>query len=454
MMTNQTPSSKIAPAEKRLALEALFDTPCEVQSIMKAASLFADSDRGVREAAARLLVLCSNETAAMVVAPYIESTNISIRNLAGDTLIRMGINAVNPVLKYINSTNKDVRKFAIDILAQLPASSEVDKIAKHLTDDDKNVICAAIDALGNLQANSYIKDLIELYPRYDFAKPNIVHALSKLGNNVPVNFFLNSLSDEDPIVQLASAEALSFRKDSSILNSLIEKVEKVSPLAKPVLIHSIIKIFESSLTTQNPPASLKEHLIEMLDDPDPLYVRAAIRGLKYLFDDDVLKSIIRHYGKRSDSIDAAIVEVLKEYSDSVSIIVSEVKQGNINPVHAIPLILNLLRDDITWDKNSNSEIFGEICLIIEKNYLDLETETRVAAIEFCSRTLSEDCSRIIRLALKDSEHIVRSFAIDLVRELDPRKFLEELKELREDYDEDIREAANEIVKEIVKEERI
>jgi FOG: HEAT repeat len=449
-MTDQGNLSKRSPSEKRFALEELFDTPCDNQAIMKAALLFADSDRGVRESAARLLVLCSNESAANIVAPYIESKNISIRNLAGDTLVRMGFNAVKPVLKYLNSPNKDVRKFAIDILAQLPASSEADKIAHHLVDEDKNVICAAIDALGSLQANSYAKELIQLYSRYEFARPNIVHALSKFGNNVPVDFFLNSLSDRDPVVQLASAEALSFRGGSSILNLLIEKMEAVSPLAKPVLVHSIIKVMENSYSDRSLPPSLKPHLIEMLDDPDPLYIRAAIRGLKYSFDDNTLKNVIRHYGQKSDSIDIAIVDALKEYTKSANVIIHELKQGNVKPVQAIPLILNLLGENNLQVTNDVPGFFNDLCSIIENNYTDIETETRVAAVEFCSRILSEDSAKVIRLALKDSEYIVRSFALDIVRDLDPRMFLDELKVLQEDYNEDIRDAATEIVEEIAK----
>ncbi|MGC8594377.1 MAG: hypothetical protein ACP5MI_02080 [Candidatus Kryptoniota bacterium] len=449
-MSNQNLSGKLAPSEKRLALETLFDTPCDNQAIMNAALLFTDPDRGVREAAARLLVLCSNESAANVVAPYIESMNISVRNLAGDALIRMGINAVKPVLKYVDSLNKDVRKFAIDILAQLPASSEADKIARHLIDEDKNVICAAIDALGSLQATSYAKELIRLYSQYEFARPNIVHALSKLGNNVPVDFFLNSLSDEDPVVQLAAAEALSFRGDLNIVNLLIEKLETVSPLAKPVLLHSIIKVIESSLPAQKPPDSLKPYLIEMLGDPDPLYIRAAIRGLKYSSDDDILKKIIGLYRLKNDSIDITIVDVLKEHPCSTGIIINEVKHGNIKPTKAISLILNLLRDDGTWQAINESDLFNNLCSIIEKNYLDIETETRVAALEFCSRILSEESARIIRLALKDSEYIVRSYAIDIVREFDPEKFLFELKVLCDDYNEDIRDAATEMVQAIAK----
>ena len=213
------------PSGKRNALEALYDYSEDDRVIEAAAYLLTDPDRGVREAASHVLVLCLNEKAASLTATHIQSMNIAVRNLAGDALVRMQSVAVNALLPYVDSADKDVRKFAIDILAQLPATPEsVEKIAAHLRDTDQNVVCASVDALGALHASGHVGELLELYDEAEYARPNVVNAAAKIQGNADLQFFVKALSDQDPIVQLAAADALSTRKDRETMAILLEKL--------------------------------------------------------------------------------------------------------------------------------------------------------------------------------------------------------------------------------------
>lgn len=430
------------PSGKRNALEALYDYSEDDRVIEAAAYLLTDPDRGVREAASHVLVLCLNEKAASLTASHIQSMNIAVRNLAGDALVRMQGVAVNALLPYIDSADKDVRKFAIDILAQLPAAPEsVEKIAAHLRDTDQNVVCASVDALGALHANQYVSELLELYDEAEYARPNIVSAAAKIQGDSDLKFFVKALSDNDPIVQLAAADALSSRKDRETTDILLEKLNQVSGLAKPVILHSLVVLFESADKSEKMPASLKPDLLDMLDDPDPTYVRAAVRGLACLVDDEVLAALISHIGK-ADSIDSAILPVLTAQAQkSVKITLTQALAAD-NPLPTIKMVVLLIQNlsDTGFGFPDNNETRA-IAAFIGKHLSELDVETRIIALSKCFAYGNVWAQELVRASLADPETAVKMLAIELAAKLGPRLFEKELDMLTSDDDVEIRSAA-------------
>ncbi|MFZ1083276.1 MAG: HEAT repeat domain-containing protein [Candidatus Kryptoniota bacterium] len=450
------------PYEKRNALESLYDsvggTPgksaayregaCDPGALEAAAYLLTDTDRGVREAASRLLVLCSSEKSASLTAAHILSTNISVRNLAGDTLVRMSKAAVPALIPYIDSADKDVRKFAIDLLAQLPASQEaLQRIAVHLSDPDENIICASIDAIGDLRAESYLDQVMALFEKEEYARPNIVNALAKFPDKIQLQYFENALSDRDPVVQLAAAEALAAQKNGDVMTVLLRKLDQVSDLAKPVLLHSLIVLLESDdfrgdiPSGEFSPQSLKEYLIKMLDDTDPAYVRAAVRGLRHFFDKNVLEILISHLGK-SESVDNAISLILKDHIDEVFSIIlkSGDRKENITPI--VKMIISLIQN--IAEKGNHDIYFKKIedmFDFISKGFMDIDVDTKISALTVCDSIGLPSAVKLVKAALGDEEFAVKSYALDLAAKIGPQSFAEELGKLAEDYNEEISVAA-------------
>ncbi len=430
------------PSGKRNALEALYDYSEDDRVIEAAAYLLTDPDRGVREAASHVLVLCLNEKAASLTATHIQSMNIAVRNLAGDALVRMQSVAVNALLPYVESPDKDVRKFAIDILAQLPATTEsVEKIATHLRDTDQNVVCASVDALGALHANQHVGELLELYDEAGYARPNVVNAAAKIQGNADLQFFVKALSDQDPIVQLAAADALSTRKDRETMDILLEKLNQVSGLAKPVILHSLVVLLESADRKEAMPEALKPDLLEMLDDPDPTYVRTAVRGLAHLVDDEVLHSLINHIGK-ADSIDAAILAVLTGHAKKSIPIALARAQAIDNPVSTIKMIVLLIQNlSDTSFRFSEGEETRAMAEFIGKHLSSLDVETRIIALSKCISLGNVWAQQLVRASLNDPETAVKILALDLAAKLGPRLFEKELDTLTSDDDVEIRSTA-------------
>ncbi len=434
------------PSGIRDMLEALSDFPCDDRVLEAAATMLNAEDRGVREAASRLLILCSNEKAASLTAIHIMSKNIAVRNLAGDVLVKMNGTATKILLPYVESTDKDVRKFAIDILAQLPATADtITKIKAHISDPDQNVVCACIDALGALHSEQSILGIIQLFEKLEFAKPNIVNAAAKFPEKVSTQFFLGALSDLDPVVQLAAAEALAIRKDKEVVEALIHKLDTLSELAKPVVLHSIVSFLDPSNYEGVIPPVLKTHLLEMMKDTDPVYVRAAARGLRNFIDDDVIKTLVSSLG-RSETIDDAIFSVLKEHAEkSIKIILNSAKSGKDNSSLVkmiIGLIQNLLQ---TYNLSLSPKVMDETIDFIANNFTGLDVDTKIAALGTCEGQNPHRSVKVVKAGLEDQEQSVRSYALDLAARIGPLFFDKELEKLKDDYDEEIRGAANKLL---------
>ncbi len=436
-------------SERRNALEILFDFACDDRVLEAAAYLLTDMDRGVRDAASRLLVLCSNDKAASLTAVHILSRNITVRNLAGDALVRMGGAAVNALLPYVDSADKDVRKFAIDILAQLTATpTALKRIAAHLSDSDPNVVCAAIDALGALHAEKYTDHILALYDKVEYAKPNVVNAVAKFPQKVELQFLEKALADDDPVVQLAAAEALASRKDSGLLNIILQKLNSISDLAKPVLLHSVVKLLESTDYPGGLPGDLKIHLLEMLDDTDTSYVRAAVRGLRYFINENVLEALIAHVGK-TESVDNAIFSILKDRAEEVLPLILKFDNEKANAAALVKMTLSMIRNCAETSPGfTDSKVMEEAAVFISKNFLQLDVDAKVTALNACNDIGSHCAATLVKAALDDPESPVKIFALDLAARIGPQLFIQQLEKLSEDYDEDVRYTATAILSQL------
>ncbi len=430
-----------------MLLEALYDHHEREGVLEQAAYYLADEDRGVREAAAHLLVLSSSEKAAALTASHISDANIAARNLAGDLLVRMESAAVNAVIPYVDSPDKDTRKFAIDLLAQLPATPEaLSRIAARLSDSDPNVVCASIDALGALRARTQLDRLLTLFDVAQYAKPNIVNAVARLSGKQESNFFLRALGDEDPVVQLSAAEALAARKDPSVLEALLQKLESVSGLARPVVLHSIVILLESVDYVGHLSVRLKDNLLEMLDDIDPVYVRTAVRGLKHFAgsDDDVLFALIDHAGK-ADSIDRAIASVMEEYPDRAAAFA--LKRTSGERIRPLIRMLTAMIDNLSSNGRAelHPRLLDDVAQCVSRNFPELDVDTKTASLNTFGNLTLPSSVHVVNTALGDPEPAVRSYAIDLTANLGAQNFIHQLETLAHDSDQDICEAAEAVL---------
>ncbi len=393
------------PVLRYEALEALRRSPAEAPA---AAALLEDPVPNVREQASRVLKAAGTREAARQVATIISSSNISARNLAGETLKKMGHVAVPELLPYLTHEDNDVRKFAIDVLARLPARIYAPKIAEALDDPDANVRLAAIEALGELKATNYADELKKRYEAEPSSRPNIVQALGAFQRPEDLPFFEQALLDENPVVQLTAAEALASIDVPETLDLLVHHRTSVNSIARSVMVDAVVSIVkrEPARATELP-ASLHVNLVAMLDDPDPRYQKAAIEGLTFFVKDGALTALLQCTG-RSDEQDLLIFRAISDADEPFEAILKATDRGDLGGNTAATFALGLLGQ--AQSPGPHWPAIGE--LLIDQ-FHNLDVDTQLTALNVCASIGHPALTPVVEKARAHPLPDIRSIAEDV-----------------------------------------
>ena len=335
-----------------------------------------DSEAGIRDASQRALLNTPDEfktITARTIAPYINSTELELRNLAGEILTRMGEYAVQTLIPYLKSNDCDVRKFACDILGLIGNESIAPNIIPLLNDTDKNVMLSAIETLGNLNATIALDALIMVYETFDEVKPFVIESIGKLGGENSESYLLEQLEKDsnDNFLKSTIIDALSYNaKDIDISYKLLKAMPHC-----PIELQKIMMMTAFAITFR-----LNEKLIM----PDELRYVAHI-GMKEKDENIMIASLLALGNKyRNDDIESLVRVIAKNIPDlNKQIAYNLFVNSSVYEVHNC-LELYFLWDatveasceflvylsefwDEVSDENKNT-IIDSILLAIEQNY--------------------------------------------------------------------------------------
>ena len=391
------------PTERIAALDALHATP---DAPAATAPLLADPVPAVREHASRLLSQHGTAEAAREAATYIRSTNVAARNLAGETLMRMGVVAVPALLPYLSDPDHDVRKFAIDVLAELPAGIYAPRIAEALDDPDANVRLATIDALGALGATAYADALAERYDTEPLARPSVVEALGAFQRAEDLPLLETALTDDNPVVQLAAAEALSQFDTPEVLALLMRQREAVHPMARPVLLQAIVDVLQRHPSrAATLPAALHTDLVSMLDDPDPTFQAVAVDGLSFFVHEGSLGPLLQHTG-RTDALDMKIFTALAGAPEPfTAVLAAAADRGDLPLTTACTFILGLLGQG-----RAPGDAWPAVGAMLTAHFDALSVDDQLAALHICADQGHEALTPVVEAAMQVPQPDVRSVA--------------------------------------------
>jgi HEAT repeat protein len=294
--------------EKIEVLYSLSAEDLNSEFVKAIAQLVQDEDKGVRNAASMQIINSALPEFAYHVVPYVSSPDISVRNLAGEILLKLGSNAVDAMVQFEHQDDDDTLKFLIDILGLIGdqrASLFVMGILS-ISEND-NVILACIEALGNLRYESSVDVLMLFYDRNELYKPTTVEALGKIGSRAALNFLITKFPTEDELTQYSILESLGNLGDIETYFFLLEQVNTVTgPLVLPLITSiSLLKDrFNLDIPYDNRMKSLLMYtisegtlahkkvafnLIETFEDKDILFTSLNLLGEDYELD-EMIKS--------------------------------------------------------------------------------------------------------------------------------------------------------------------
>lgn len=281
--------------------------------IEELARLITDEDKGVRNSVTMFMLSNQNPKFPFYIVPYVSSNDISIRNLAGEILIKLGPLSVDAIIQYDHQNNDDDIKFIVDVLGLIGDDRSGPFVMEILSESENdNVILACIEALGNLRYAGAIEILILFYERNELYKPTIVEALGKICSREATSFLLEKFKIEDELTQYSILESLGNLGDIDTYFFLLEQVNNVSgPLVLPLVVSlSTLKerygldipfdnrmksllmytITEGSLDHKR----VAFNLIESFDDKDILLTSLNLVGVDYELDEMIKSKLFRN----------------------------------------------------------------------------------------------------------------------------------------------------------------
>lgn len=397
------------PSVRCDALDDLRDKASPRVMARAAAPLLADPDPGLRERAAHLLTtLSSPKLAAQEVAPYIAHANIATRNLAGEMLVELGRPAVDALAPFLRHDDADVRKFAIDLLAQLPADALADDIATALDDPDANVRLAAVDALGALRATAYADALCNLYDREPLARPDVIQAMGAFGDDADLDLLERGLKDERPVVQLASAEALASQDAPEVIDLLLDQLDQVDSMARPIVLHSIVALCSNYPQYRDAlPSAMKGYLLDMLADDDRTFRCAAARGLRWFHEDALYEAMLAHTGQ-DEELDMALFTTLLTHPTPFEPLHRAATSGRMPTATAATFSVGLMARDALSDRD-----YDQIGTFLARHFDGLSVDDKITTVGLCKQMRRPELDAIIKAAQGDPDPQVQALAADV-----------------------------------------
>ena len=149
------------PAAKVEIINQLNDELVDDRIIKKLCNLLANDDKWVRFSASVKLKSLQYANIPFILVNFIPSTDIGLRNLAGEILLAKGQESLTTLINFLPKGNDDDKKFIIDIIGLIGNSSASKNIIEVLnSSENDNVILACIETLGNIRCEFAVEEII------------------------------------------------------------------------------------------------------------------------------------------------------------------------------------------------------------------------------------------------------------------------------------------------------
>ncbi|MGE5847394.1 MAG: HEAT repeat domain-containing protein [Ignavibacteria bacterium] len=448
-------------------IESFSNSELDSESADALSKLVMDQDKGVRNA---LLLLFSNNNHPEIpwkVVQFIKSKELSVKNFAGELLLKIGPPALDAMLDFLDKGDNDDIKFIIDLLGLIGDKKSTRMILKILKNTwDSNIGISCIEALGNIwehpgddssenvindtdTAGEIIKSLTEYYSANELFRPTVIESVGKIGPGIKTEFkadlleFVQSKFNlGDDLTRLTVIECLGKIGDRTTFYFLLGKLKEVKGFLNRQTVKSISLLKEKLKIAVIPDEEILTAILNTLIEGECEYKRAAvhilpsiesktimIRCLKLLNGcadiDDLLKS---KFFEKTELLYEAASELLSSGDGEkkpLLMILNELwKNSEAERIkfRSSPQRMNLINAVINCIQSPDEEVritAGELLFIIdEKNsvyFLEELTDdpniwNRLKIIDMLEKILHPRAYKILAILASDREEMVREKA--------------------------------------------
>jgi HEAT repeat protein len=438
------------PEVRSSAIDSFENTALNSEAAEALCSLVSDPDKGVRNSLSILFSNNDNELIPQYLVSFIPAKDLSVRNFAGELLLKIGSPAVKALLDSIDKGDHDDKKFIIDILGLIGDRIASSKILDVLnSSDEDNVILACIEALGNLSAENSIRQIINFYPKNELYRATIIEALGKIclladqSEVAEAREFVQSKYDgDDELTKFSIVECLGNIGDESTFTFLLKKLEESQGPLQWSIIKSISLLKEKYDLLVIPNQYVINAILYTITEAECFYKQAAVHILPSIDTKEVMRQCLSLYSSCTEIDDLLKpkffdrTELLYEASSEL------IALGEID-VKPILLLINE-----AWDMPGNEK--EKFNLSVHRKALidslitcldDPDEEVRMITIEMLFSIDKTNTVYFIENFVEDPNVWNRLKVIDMLENVSLPKAEEILKKLADDEEEMVSEKA-------------
>lgn len=418
------------------------------EEVVKIISGFIDQeDRGLRNAASFFLSSNPHPSIAEHIVKFVSSPDITIRNLAGEILIRNGTRSLSSLINFLNTNaDPDDIKFVIDVLGLIGDSNAGEPIIKKLKEsDNENVQLACIEALGNLHFENALDTITQYYNYNELFKPTVIEALGNICTKKSLDFITSHYNEEDILVKYSMIESLGKVGDTETFFFLLSELNEANgPCVWPILeaIYNLKQKFGFDIPFDE---RMKKSILNTIFDADIKYRKIAAYLVTIFDDPEIVLACLTIYGD-----DNEIDEIIKpKFEINSALILSKIHQlldkAPRNLVQLLSLIDELVKSNP--DFKTQLSVFETQKLIQSiSNLLSHPNENvRFTAAELLFTIEPETAILFLDEMIKDENIWNRLRIMDYIDSLDHPSVTEALIKLASDREEMISEKAKELL---------
>jgi len=438
-------------SERKEALEDLLSYDLNDELIELVSKLFSDKDKGVRDAASMLFTVQLYPQVPSYIVRYCFSDDISIRNMAGEVLLKNGENSIPALMNELVKGNSDDEKFIIDILGWIGSPEPTSKIIEILqTNKDENVILACAEALGNIKAEESVPVLLELLKddKEEILTPTVMEALGKIGNKETIDHFMRVYHNQDILTKYTIIESLGRVGDADSLGFLLEELQHTDSS----LIGAIVKSSEQLLSTLGFEIELNDELkliiLKALEENDEDTVLAATKLLYNYNNKEIIEAFVLIYGT-IDTLDYMLKDkFLETHHISCNLILERINKNSNNTKQLLILYkeMSFMREELGIEPLSDSnklKFLNTLSELIDNP----DEEIRMTSAELLFHINPKDALFFADKIINDDNIWNRLKLIELLNEINEPEAFELLKKLAEDSEEMVKERALSLLEE-------
>ncbi len=345
------------PAVKSTAIESLMNEELSDEVAQAACSLVEDPDKGVRNSVDLMLSLNPSPLIPFHLVRYISSSEIATRNLAGEILLKIGVNSIDAMLDYLKIANNDDKKFLIDILGLIgdeKAGPAILDVLKNNYND--NVVMACIEALGNLHYTEGIETILLIYERNELFKPTIIEAIGKIGTTKALEFIFLKYNEEDELTKFSMIESLGLVGNEEAFFFLLSELNEIDgPLTWPT-VESIYLLKEKYSLNVPYDERMKNMVLKTVEEASDKYKKAAANLLTLFDGEDTYVACLKVFGDDYETDEIIKPKIFEKPKTFFEVLSSTLNQSSTNLKNLLELTLEVISIEDGAFKNYLSSI--------------------------------------------------------------------------------------------------